>query len=260
MMNFLYFENLSAAVPQLRHAVTTREGGVSPADYSSLNLAFHVGDDDGLVRENRRLLAGTLGYDASRLAAAQQVHGTNASIVTAQDGGRGAFDWDSALPDCDALIVGETGVPVLIQVADCAPVLLVDPRCRVLAVVHAGWRGAVGRIASQALQKMQQEFGPGPQDVLCGIGPCLCPACFEVGHEVAMQAPASCVVEGYEKPHLDLAAILRHDLMENGVPQRQIEIMASCPQCKNQTLFSHRGQKGKAGRFGLVAWWEEPEY
>lgn len=255
-MKFLQFGAAFQSIPGLNHFITTREGGVSSGAYSGLNLAFHVADEQGDVQQNRRLLAEALGYNAGGLIAAQQVHGTNAAIITAQQRGRGAFDWDSALPDCDALIVGETGVPVLIQVADCAPILLVDPRRRVLAVVHAGWRGAVGRIASQTLRKMQQEFGAVADDVLCGIGPCLCPACFEVGEEVATQAPASCVVEGYEKPHLDLAAVIRHDLMENGVPQGQIEIMSSCPQCENQTLFSHRGQKGKAGRFGLVAWWE----
>ncbi len=256
-MKLLQFGAALQSISGLSHAITTREGGVSSGEYSSLNLAFHVGDEQGDVKQNRRLLADALGYEVDGLIAAQQVHGTQATIVTAQERGRGAFDWDSALPDCDALIVGESGVPVFIQVADCAPILLVDPRHRVLAVVHAGWRGAVGKITSTTLQKMQLEFGTKPQDVLCGIGPCLCPACFEVGEEVVAQAPVECVVMGYAKPHLDLAAIIRHDLVENEVPHEQIETMPLCPRCENEMLFSHRGQSGKAGRFGLVTWWDK---
>lgn len=255
-MKVLQFGTAFQAVPGLKHAITTREGGASSGEYSSLNLAFHVGDDQADVQQNRRLLANTLGYEAADLVAAQQVHKTNANIVTRQQCGQGAFDWDSALPDCDALIVGETFVPVFIQVADCAPILLADPQNHVLAVIHAGWRGAVGKIASQTLQKMQQEFGTRPQDVLCGVGPCLCPDCFEVGEEVAAQAPRESVVGGHAKPHLDLAAIVRHDLIESKVPQEQIEIIAVCPCCESEMYFSHRGQNGKAGRFGLVAWWQ----
>lgn len=255
-MKFLQFGAAFQAIPGLSHSITTREGGVSSGEYSSLNLAFHVGDEQGDVQQNRRILADALGYDAAALIAAQQVHGTTATVVTAGQRGRGAFDWDNALPDCDALIVGETGVPVLIQVADCAPILLVDPRHRVLAVVHAGWRGAVGKIASQTLELMQREFGTQGEDVWGGIGPSLCPACFEVGEEVAAQAPPGCVVAGYEKPHLDLPAIVRHDLIDHGVRPDSIETMPHCPRCANDMLFSHRGQNGKAGRFGLVAWWQ----
>ncbi len=254
-MKLLQFGAALQAVPGLNHAVTTREGGISAGEYGSLNLAFHVDDAIGDVQQNRRLLAAALGYDADRLIAAQQVHGTNAQIVTVNDSGSGAFDWDGAIADCDALIVAQADVPVLIQVADCAPILLVDPANHTLAVIHAGWRGAVGKIASKTLHKMQREFGTQPQDVLAGIGPCLCVQCLEVGDEVAAQAPAESVVAGYDKPHLDLAAIIRQDLVENKVPQEQIETMPVCPRCENGMLFSHRGQNGKAGRFGLVAWW-----
>jgi YfiH family protein len=255
-MKLLQFGGALQAVPGLRHAITTREDGVSSGEYGSLNLAFHVDDALSDVQQNRRLLADALDYDANHLIAAQQVHGTNAQIVTANDSGSGAFDWDGAIADCDALIVAQTNVPVLIQVADCAPILLVDPVNRALAVIHAGWRGAVGKITSHTLQKMQQEFGTKPQIVLAGIGPCLCPACFEVGGEVAIQAPPESVISGYSKPHLDLAAIISYDLAGVGVLPGQIETMSICPQCENDLLFSHRGQNGKAGRFGLVAWWQ----
>jgi YfiH family protein len=254
-MKFLRFDSMRN-IPGLQHAVTTREGGVSGREYSRLNLGFHVGDDENCVRQNRALLADALGYNGSTLVAAQQTHGTNAHIVSQQDGGRGAMDSASAIPNCDALIVAGKNMPVLIQVADCAPILIADEKREMLAVVHAGWRGAVGKIASQTIAKMQSECGTRAQDLSVGIGPCLCADCLEVGEEVAQQAPENCVLHGRAKPHLDLRAIIAGDCATAGVLPARIEAMPDCPRCDNETFFSHRAQGGSAGRFGLVAWWQ----
>lgn len=254
-MNTFHFR-LMQNISGLRHAVTTRDGGVSSGEYSQLNLGFHVGDDENCVRQNRALLADALRYTGSTPVAAQQTHGTNSHIVLRQDSGRGAMDLKSAIPDCDALIVSEKNIPVLIQVADCAPILIVDQTRKILAAVHAGWRGAVGKIASQTIEKMQSEFGTRVEDLQISIGPCLCADCLEVGEEVAQQAPESCVLRGREKSHLDLRGIIANDCAALGVLPKQIEAMPNCPRCENETFFSHRAQNGIAGRFGLVAWWE----
>ena len=254
-MELFAFDSLKN-IPGLRHAITTRDGGVSRAEYSALNLAFHVGDNAADVIENRRLLANALQYDASTLVASQQVHGANAQIVSAEYSGRGAFDWDSAVLETDAFITNQKQIPLLILVADCAPILLVDSTRGVLAVVHAGWRGAVAKIASQTMKKMSAEFGTSAENVQAGIGPCLCTACFEIGEEVAREVSSAHIVEGFQKPHLDLRGLIQGDLLSAGVLQSQIEIMNRCPKCESETFFSHRGQNGKAGRFGLVAWWE----
>lgn len=253
MLSFLRFDSLRN-IAGLQHAVTTRHGGISEAGFASLNLGFHVGDDAACVGENRRLLARELGYEAAYLVAAQQVHGARAEVVNARHRGRGAFDWDSAVPATDALIVIEAQVPVLMLVADCAPLLIVDETRHVLGVVHAGWRGAVAGGASGVVRRMQREFGSDAADLRVGIGPCLCVACLEVGPEVAAQAPGA-VVDGWEKPHLDLRGLLRQDLAVVGVSSANIEVMARCPKCEAQTFFSHRAQAGNAGRFGLIAWW-----
>lgn len=254
-MNLLHFRSMQN-IPGLRHAISTRDGGVSSGEYSQLNLGFHVGDDENCVRQNRVLLSDALGYNRSTPIAAQQTHGTNSHIVLRADCGRGAMDLESAIPDCDALIVSEKNIPVLIQVADCAPILIVDSTKKVLAVVHAGWRGAVGKVTSQTIAKMQDEFGTRAEDLHVGIGPCLCAGCLEVGEEVAQLAPENCVIRGREKPHLDLRGIIADDCDTLGVLPKQIEAMPNCPRCENETFFSHRAQGGTAGRFGLVAWWE----
>lgn len=255
-MQFLQFDSLKK-ISGLRHAITTR-GGHRAGPYEALNLAYHVGDDAARVTENRKKIAQELGYDVASLVAAQQVHGSNAQIVTATQSGCGAFDWESALPHCDALIASESNVPLLIQVADCAPILLVDPKNHVLAVVHSGWRGAIERIASKTIEKMKQDA----TQIQAGIGPCLCSACFEIGPEVAeiVQeiAPQAIVRrEEWQKPHLDLRMLIQCDLENNGFRSENIEIMPHCPRCQNDLFFSHRGQHGRAGRFGLIAWWDK---
>lgn len=267
-ISILQFASL-ADVSGLRHAVTTRAGGVSRAPYHSLNLGYHVGDDVARVSENRKTLAAHLGLDANVLVAAQQTHGARTHVVEASCRRRGALSWETAIPDTDALLTCETGVPLFILVADCAPVLLVDARQHALAVVHAGWRGAMARIASQTVQKMQQEFGSLPAEIRAGIGPCLCLPCFEIGDEVAQAARAvnaASVLKANAtrsaaqlleaKPHLDLRALLRHDLQSAGVREEHTEAMPHCPRCDTAKWFSHRGENGKTGRFGLVAWWE----
>ena len=253
MLQFPTFKTVNG----LKHAVTTRENGVSSGEFASLNLAFHVGDEPEKVRENRRVLARELGFNLENLVAAQQTHGDKIEIVKKTHAGRGSLDWKSAIPQTDALITAETDLPLLILVADCAPILLVDPKNRVLAIVHAGWRGALAQIASKTISEMQNQFGTRPENVFAGIGPCLSIQNLEIGPEVAAQiaeVDAKSVVSGWEKPHFDLRGFIERDLTKIGVSQ--IETMPFCTR-DDARFFSHRGQNGAAGRFGIVAWWEK---
>lgn len=259
-MQFFQFDSLKN-ISGLRHAITTR-GGSYAGPYDDLNLAYHVGDDAEHVTKNRRRLAEELGYDASRLVAAQQVHGANSQLVIEAHAGRGAFGWNNSIPNCDALVVDEPNLPVLIQVADCAPVLLVDPESRTLAVIHAGWRGAVASVAAKAVNMIFLEHLTHYSQFKAVIGPCLCVNCFEIGPEVVEAAqkiaPESIIHRSdWQKPHLDLRLLIQRDLENNGFRPENIEVMPHCPRCQNDLFFSHRGQNGTAGRFGLVAWWEE---
>lgn len=259
-MQFEQFASLRH-VPGLRHAITTRHGGVSSAPFSSLNLGLHVGDEALQVLLNRRLAAQALGFDEGASVWAQQVHGTDARIVTPENRGRGAFDYSDALPQTDALVCDSSNTPAWILVADCAPLLLVDSGRQVLGVVHAGWRGALGQISWHTISRMSAEFGTEAEEVLAGIGPCLCVNCLEVGEEVALEAERvgaeACIVrQGFDKPHLDLRRALLDDLTASGVRRERIEVLDECPKCLSEKYFSHRGEGGKAGRFGLVAWWE----
>lgn len=258
MTSFLRFSSFSH-IDGLQHAITTRHAGSSTGFYASLNLGLHVGDNAEDVCENRQTIARNLGYNPENLIAVQQTHGANIAVVTHKNRGRGALDWQSAIPSTDALMTQESETPLMILVADCAPLLIVDKRNHVLAVVHAGWRGATSRIASQTVLKMTAQFGTKIEDLRLGIGPCLCESCFEIGEEVVSAAneiaPQS-VLSGFEKPHLDLRELLRQDLRSVRVLGSQIETLPHCPRCTTQKFFSHRGENGTTGRFGVVAWWK----
>lgn len=198
------------------------------------------------------------GFDAKRLVAAQQVHGSHVQTVYDYDAGDGACNYEWAHPKTDALVACEKNLPVLILVADCAPILLAKPESEILAVVHAGWRGALAGIAGNAAREMAK-LGANLSKIQAGIGPCLCPKCLEIGAEVAAQVEpidAEAIWSGWEKPHLDLRGLIKRDLSKSGVLESNIETMNHCPKCENQLFFSHRGQNGVAGRFGLVVFWQ----
>src|SRR5215467_13812055 len=164
--------------------VTTRGGGVSAGVYATLNLSFSVGDRPGNVVENRRRAAGAVGAGLDDLVFARQVHGAAVRVVTRADRGRGAAAPGDPVGDADALVTSEPGPVLAVLVADCVPVVLYDPRARVLACVHAGWRGTVARATGAAVAAMET-LGARPADVRAGIGPAIGPDQYQVGADVA---------------------------------------------------------------------------
>ena len=245
--------------------VTTRHGGVSAGPYASLNLGLHVGDEPGLVLENRRRAAAALGADPGDVVWAAQPHGRVAAVVSAADRGRGAFTGPGAdpegrlaVPDADALVTADPGPVLAILVADCVPIVLFDPVARVLACVHAGWRGTVARVTGAALDAMAA-LGARPADVLAGIGPAIGQDRYQVGDDVAGQArealggDADRVLrpDGTGRWLLDLPAANARHLAAAGIPGGQI-LLAAQQTGMAGPFFSHRDQN-PGGRFALMA-------
>ncbi len=244
--------------PQVLAAVTARAGGVSIGERAGLNLSFEVGDDPGCVRANREIAGQALGFDHRALVVPRQVHGIRVKAVGIQDRGRGADSSETAIPACDGFITSTPLVPVAILVADCAPVVLYDPVQPAVGLVHAGWRGAIGRIAQRGVEAMVREFGCRPGDVQAGIGPCLQPRSLEVSMVEAELAedsfpgqPAVHYDIG-DKPHLDIPFMIKQQLLDAGVRLRHIED-TRMDTLDARRFFSHRGQSGEAGRFMAVA-------
>jgi len=236
--------------------VTTRECGVSTGTYRSLNLGLHVGDDPEAVVENRRRAASALGAGLDDLVFAQQVHGTTATVVGARDAGRGARSVDDAIAACDALVTAEAGPVLVTLVADCSPVLLVDPHARVLATVHAGWRGAVDGAVRAALGTMAS-LGARADRVVAVIGPTVSPSTYVVGPDVAGASRAAfgagaeaVLVEHGGAFRFDVAEANRLQLRASGV--RAERIWSSPFTSGDGPFFSDRTAR-PCGRFGLLA-------
>ena len=251
------FRNLSKQ-GGVNHFVSTRIGGLSLSPYESLNLGFHVGDVPETVLKNRERLAATIQIPLSDFTFAKQIHSGTVTIVTEQMRGCGAADYDTAVEATDAMVTAVPGVCLAVLTADCVPVLLFDPRKRVVAVVHAGWRGSVKLIARKTVEILNQEFNCEPGDLLAGIGPSIGPCHYEIGPDVITQVKDTFGgTDGYinvESPdgkgYFNLWEANKRQIMEAGVPPQNIEIARICTYCNAHLFFSVRHQKGTTGRFG----------
>ena len=253
---------LFSRLPWLVHGVSKRGGGVSDGPFSSLNLGLHVGDAAENVVENRQRAASALGLDARQLVCAEQVHESRVAVVTSGDAGRGARSFTDAVPGADALVTRAAGVPLALFFADCAPVFVVDPVSRTVAVAHAGWRGLVGGVLENTLAVLVNEFGARPDDLLAAVGPCIRACCFEVGLEVAARFdPADVRRHGENgKPHVDLPGAAVRRLRAAGVRQGNVDVAHDCTACRPDRWFSHRrSDGGKTGRMGAFIALREEE-
>lgn len=142
----------------------------------------------------------------------------------------------------DALLTRTPGLMVSVRTADCFPILLADSARRVVAAVHAGWRGTAAGIATATLREMQKSFGSRPHDVFAAIGPGIAVCCYEVGEEVARQFGMDTA------GHLDLAAHNQRQLIEAGLPHSQVETLRACTYCGAERFHSWRRDGPRAGR------------
>jgi polyphenol oxidase len=256
----------------LIHAFSTAPGGISPLENEKvLNLGFSDWDTRENVQENRRRFQTAAGAPDLPLIALKQFHSDVIHV----------FDSPSAAP-CrgDASITNHPNLLLAIQTADCVPILLVDPKKRAIAAIHAGWRGTLARIAAKTIGKMQMHFATNPRDVLAAIGPSIGPCCYEVGTEVATQflsqfadAPTyfeefrtgdepnpiqwlNMMPPGHQPPPkgvlLDLRKANRSQLLTAGLRAQNIHTIDLCTACRPGLLFSYRKQGPQSGRLMSV--------
>jgi polyphenol oxidase len=239
--------------PGLVQAVFTRQGGVSPTPWDSLNVGSTVGDDLARVAENKQRSLAAAGRDPDSIFDVWQVHGRD---VVSTSGPRPRH---SAHQKADAILTGEPGVTLYMRFADCVPVLLYDPVRRVAGLVHAGWQGTVLRTAAAAVERMRAEYGSHPEEILAGIGPSIGPDHYEVGVDVIRQVQAAFPQHTHdllqtngsqERAHLDLWLANQVVLEEAGV--KRIETAGLCTACDLDHWYSHRAEKGRTGRFGAL--------
>ena len=225
---------------------STRVGGVSPHPWDSLNLGASCGDQPERVAENFRRFCGAVGTDADALVKNHQVHGDLVRPVTRADvlpspGAPGTVE-------ADGLITRTPGLCLTVFSADCIPVLLCDPRKKVAAAVHAGWRGCAAGIVEKTVREMVRLLGARPERILAAVGPCIGKCCFETDGDVPEAMRASALgpeAEPYlerrgPKYHVDLAGLNRQWLLHAGVAPEHIDICGLCTACRPDLFWSHR--------------------
>jgi polyphenol oxidase len=237
-------------------AFSTRKGGLSIGDVAGLNMSFSVGDDPVIVRHNRGLFCAVLDIDPSTLVVPGQVHGTRLALVGAADRGRGAGSKRTVIADTDGLVTSTPGVPIMVSFADCVPVLIAARNAtgeRLLALIHAGWRGMLAGIVGNAA-KLLAAAGSIEAAV---IGPSIGPCCFGVDDEIAADFAVrfgAGVVERREgQAFVDLWACAASELAAGGLPDGRLTNPQLCTSC-DRRFYSHRRDGGRSGRQAAIAW------
>lgn len=239
------------------HGFSTRLGGVSTGIYESLNLGSTRGDDPEHVRENYRRFFTAVGADLSTVAMTNQVHSDVVRPVTAADIKADLLDPEPY--EADGLVTDIPGVALVIFSADCLPVLLYDPVRRVIAAVHAGWRGTAAGIVERAVEKMTF-YGCRPEDILAAIGPGISRCCFETHEDVpnAMTAALGVRATPFLSPiengkfKVDLKGINAMRLERAGLRPEHISVSADCTACLPEKYWSHRFTGGVRGSQAAV--------
>jgi YfiH family protein len=255
-------------LPWLVHGFSTRPGGVSDLDGEKvLNLGAVEWDKRANVEENRKRFQAAAGASELEYVSLHQIHSDVVRIFDATPG-----------KQCkgDALATNRKGLLLGVRTADCSPVLVVDPKKRVVAAIHAGWRGTLARIVVKTIGQMQMEFKSEPKDLLAAIGPTIGGCCYEVGTEVAADFSAkfsnaseffdelrtgdepnplqwlNMMPPGHQPPPkkvlLDLKKANRLQLLEAGVPEENIFVSELCTSCDVDRLFSYRKEGAMSGR------------
>ena len=274
--DLLYFRFDGLPNGTLHHAVFSRRGGTSLAPFDSLNMSLAVADERDRVYANRRRAYGLFGRDTDTVVHAHLVHGATVARVTTAENGT----W---VHHVDGLVTDQPGCVLTMSFADCAPIVLYDPVHRAIGLGHAGWKGAVADLPGALVRAMGEQFGSDPADLLAAVGPCIGPCCYEVGeividavraafaspdellHRKSMPAhqattdnhppPAPCysttdLLATDHRLHFDLPEANRRNLLNAGV--RHVELSEHCTACRTDLFFSHRAEKGRTGRFGVV--------
>lgn len=231
---------------------TSREKGVSPPPYNSLNLGFKAGDDPQIVIKNRELVCDCLKLDFERLTTAKQIHSDGTVLVTPELIGRGKASEETAIPQTDALITNLRKVPLALFFADCVPIILVDPINKAAGIIHAGWQGALAEIAAKTFLQMQKNFHSQPQEILVFLGPSIGPCCYQVDEERADRFRKKFPGALADKNSVNLEEANKLTLERLGIPPKNFYSAGTCTSCRNDLFFSYRKEKITGRQAALV--------
>jgi len=234
----------------IRHGIFSRHGGVSEAPWNSLNLGASIGDDAAAVRENHRRMYQAAAVNAAGAYSCWLVHSVDTLVLGPRSNGQ--------LQKADAIITNLPDRPLVMRYADCVPLLLYDRSKRAIGLGHAGWRGTVQGMAANMVRMLRATYACRPEDIAALLGPAISARNYEVGEEVVTQAEAYFGAAAgliwrepsTGRPHFDLWQANRLDFARCGV--KNVKILDICTYENTEDFYSHRAEKGRTGRFGVV--------
>jgi len=235
-ITFLHSETLDH-IPGLVHAFSTRRAerndfSLGPAD-----------SPNPMIQMNRARFLAAIGAPGWPIIKLKQIH---SGIVVDVDDTSAASEAVAG----DAALTALRGVVLAVQTADCVPVLVADIESRAVAAIHAGWRGTAAGIVKIAVTRIIEKFHIAPKTLHAVIGPHIGVCCYEVGEDVVQAMPDTSAVETGEewsKPHVNLAAANRRQLIDAGIPETQIETSSLCTKCREDLFHSYRRDGKRMG-------------
>jgi len=246
-----FYSSELLAEDNLTHAIFTRRGGVSPEPWASLNVGGLRGDDPERVYQNRVLSFETMGREPESVYDVWQVHSSDVICTT------GPRPQRVRHRKADAILTDRPEVTLFMRFGDCVPILLHDPIRGVIGIAHAGWMGTVNGIVTETINAMQSEYCCNSENIKAVIGPSIAVHHYEVGPEVVEQVQGAfkhdvedVLVHEGEVTFFDLWRANQLLLERNGV--RDIEVSGICTACDLEDWYSHRGESGRTGRFGVL--------
>ncbi|MDM5316618.1 peptidoglycan editing factor PgeF [Fictibacillus sp. b24] len=236
---------------------TTREGGNSSEPFYSMNMGFHVNDNPDTVRKNRKKFAESIGFPVENWVGSKQVHRAKIVKVSMNKRGHGSLDFETAIPDTDALYTSDEDILLTSLYADCVPLYFYAPNEQLVGLAHAGWKGTVAKIGPEMVKIWCEKENVDVKTIQAAIGPSIGDCCYEVDDRVinevitALNGMDDCTIfkkNEFEKYQLNLKSLNEKLLLHAGVLQENIIISDQCTSCKNDIFFSHRKDMGKTGR------------
>ncbi len=241
-----------------KHYYSSRKGGISPSPFDSLNLGLHTTDKSENVITNRKLLEETF-YIPVR------------DVIKLEHGDRIIPIYDDKIPNeipfADAIMTNKKNVPLSIFYADCTGIFILDPVKKVIALVHAGWRGTLKTIALKTIKAMEKEYGTNPKNCVSAICPSIGPCCFEVSEETAnlflnsfnsyypeifLKDLSLCISKNNKGYFVNLWNLNKIQLLCAGLQNKNIVSSEICTSCHNDLFFSYRKENRVTGRMGAI--------
>lgn len=258
-MELLKFDRLNKYF-DLIHAFTTRKGGVSVGQCSTLNLSFNRDNKKENVLENFLRVADILHVDYNSIVAAQQVHNNKVGVVTSIHKGTGVSK-ECFFKGYDALITNVPGIPLSTLHGDCVPIYFWDNQNKAVGIAHSGWKGTVLKISAVVVEAMKKEYGTQPEKLQVVVGPSITRKYFKVMEDVynefksilpELDDDAAIKVDGQVKWMISLPDIVKATLLESGIKEENLDVTYICTYSDKERFYSHRRDKGQTGGMAAI--------